>query len=166
MAAIIAMESDASLVYESVMNELQQTHSFDQKRMESYDAPRHWFRFHTRHLLGLMASVAIAFAALDFAIKHFGATNTTVEIINYHPTWEPSGSVEFLVLLPNGFSQSGVSVPNNRASIDYSKLIGKTFPMRYRAQRILWLPPENPTIVAYHLVQRKVDQFGNDVRDQ
>ncbi len=113
-----------------------------------------------------MAGVAIAIAVLDIAIKHFGATSTTVEIIKFHPTWEPSGSVEFLVQLRNGFSQSAVSVPKDRASIDYSKLVGTKFPMRYRAQRILWHPPENPTIVAYHLVQRKVEQFGSDVRKE
>ena len=118
------------------------------------------FRFHTRHLLGLMASVGIAFAALDLAIKHFGATDTTVEIINYHPTWEP-GSVEFLVRLRNGFSTSAVAVPANGETIDYSKLVGSTFPFRYRAHRILWIPEENPTMLAYLLVKRKLDQMAS-----
>ncbi len=105
---------------------------------------RHRFRFHTRHLLALMACAAIAIAALN-AIKKFGYTRTTVEIINYYPTWGPTGSVEFKVRLPNlnGFSYWGFPVPTSASSIDYSKLVGSKFPMEYRVQRFLWLPPRN-----------------------
>lgn len=113
-----------------------------------------------------MAFVAVLCATCDLAIRQFGTTTTTVEIIKFHPTWEPAGSVEFLVQLDNGFSQSAVSVPEERAAIDYAKLVGTKFPMRYRAHRILWLPAENPTIVAYQLVQKEVDQFGNGNSDE
>ena len=146
------------------MNVSQQRHSKSPEFVVTPVPGRHRFRFHTRHLLALMACVAIASTALNVAIKNFSYTSATVEIIKYHPTWGPTGSVEFLVLLPNGFSHSGVSVPANTSSIDYSKLVGAKFPMRYRAQRVLWLAPENPTIVAYRLIQTKVDQFVSDER--
>jgi len=131
------------------------------------DAPhpgRHWCRFNTRHLLALTACVAIAITGLNVAVEIIGYTHTTVEIINYHSNWETTGSVEFLVLLPDGFSQSGVSIPANASSVDYSKLVGAKYPMRYRAQRILWLVPENPSVVAYKLVQAKIDQFANEMQ--
>jgi hypothetical protein len=147
------------------MNFSQERHSKSPEFVVTLVPGRHRFRFHTRHLLALMACVAIAITALNVAIKNFSYTSTTVEIIKYHPTWEPTGSVEFLVLLPNGgFLQSAVSVPANTSSIDYSKLVGAKVPMRYRAQRVLWLAPENPTIVAYLLIQTKVDQFVSDER--
>ena len=155
-----------SLIDQTFEKDLQRCQSKYSDRNDSAGIPHHRFRFYSRHLLGLMASVAIAMAALSFAIEHFGATITTVEIINYHPTWEPSGSVEFLVQLPNGFSQSAVSVPTNLAIADYSKLVGRTFPLRYHAHRVLWFPPEDPTIAAYRLVQAKVKQFGVNLQHE
>jgi hypothetical protein len=160
-----AIGPDRDLIDGPAMNVSQQRHSKSPELVVTPVSGRPRFRFHTRHLLALTACVAIAITALNVVIKKVGYTSTTVEIIKYHPTWEPSGSVEFLVLFPNGgFSQSAVSVPTSASSIDYSKLVGSKFPMRYRAQRVLWLAPENPTIVAYRLIQTKVDQFGSDER--
>lgn len=122
---------------------------------------RRWFRFTTRQLLALTTLVGFAIPAIDFAIKTFCYTSTTVEIIHFHPTWQPP-SVEFLVVLPNGFSQSGVSVPTNTSDVDYSKLVGAKFPIRYRAAQILWVKPEIPQVIAYHLIETKVEQFAKD----
>lgn len=154
------------MINESATNELPQSRAGQSDRKGSATVPRHWLRFHTRHLLGLMAGVAISVVALDIGAKTIGTTSTTVEIIRHHRNWGPSGSIEFLVQHTNGFSQSAVSVPEGDPTIDYSKLVGTRIPLQYRAKRILWLPPENPTIAAYHLVQAKVDQFGNDVRSR
>jgi hypothetical protein len=119
---------------------------------------RRWFRFEIKHLLWLTACVAIAITALKILAGTVGYANTTVEIIRYHPT----GTVEFLVLLPDGFAHSGVSVPVNTPSVDYSKLIGTTYKLRYRARRVLWLPPQKPVIEAYYRIQSEVDRFANE----
>jgi hypothetical protein len=107
-----------------------------------------------------MACIAIAIAALEAGIERFGSTNTTIEVISYHPSGKTAGSVEFLVHLPNGFLQSAVPVPPHASSVDYSQLVGSKYAMRYRERRILWLAPENPAIVAFDLIQAAVDRFG------
>lgn len=118
------------------------------------------FRFHTWHLLAFMACVAIAISTVNVVVRTVGYTSTTVEIIKYHPSWEPCGSIEFLVQLPNGFSQSAVSVRQNASSIDYSSLVGTKYTLHYRPRRILWFAPESPEIAAFRLVETEVDQFA------
>lgn len=125
---------------------------------ESVPASRRWLRFHTRHLLALIACVAISITLVRAAVDAFGYAHTTVEIIAYHPTW-PHSELEYLVVLPNGFSQSGISVPAAAPSIDYALLVGTKYPMRYRARRVLWLGSENPQIVARHLLETELNLF-------
>lgn len=144
------------------MNVLQGCH-LATPRPESAPASRRWLRFNTRHLLALVAFIGIVIAVLKAAVDAFGYTHTTVEIIAYHPEWPHSG-LEYLVVLPNGFSQSGVSVPATASAVDYSLLVGTKYPMRYRPRRILWLGSENPEIVAHHLVEEKLNQFVEDSR--
>jgi hypothetical protein len=117
-------------------------------------------RFHTWHLLAFMACIAIAISTVNVVARTVGYTSTTVEIIKYHSSWEPRGSIEFLVQLPNGFSQSAVAVRQNASSIDYSKLVGTKYTLRYRPRRILWFAPENAEIAAFRLVETEVDQFA------
>lgn len=127
---------------------------------------RPWLRFHLRQLLGAVACLAVMLGVLNVGIETLGDTTATVEITHYHPTWKPNGSVEFLVQLPNGFSQSAVSVPESASTKDYSQLIGERLTLRYRAQRILWFPAENPNLLAYHRIQARVGQFAGEKADE
>lgn len=119
---------------------------------------RRRFRFGIKHLMWITACVAISISALKVVTEAVGYVNTTVEIIRYHPT----GTVEFLIHLPDGFAQSGVSVPANTPSVDYSKLIGATYNVRYRARRVLWLPPQEPVMEAIRLIESEVHRFANE----
>ena len=58
------------------------------------------------------------------------------------------------------------SVTPTAPSLDYSKLVGTKYPMRYRPRQVLWLGPEAPHIVAYHLVETERGRFleNNTVR--
>ena len=119
---------------------------------------RRWLRFRIWHLMALVACVGISITVVKAATEAFGYTHATVEIIAYHPTWPHSG-LEYLVVLPNGFSQSGVSVPATAPSLDYSVLVGTKYPMRYRPRRVLWIGSENPQVVAHLLVETELNRF-------
>lgn len=117
-------------------------------------------RFRTWHLLVFIALVAVFISSVNVAARAIGYRSTTVEIIQYHPTWAPNGSVEFLVDLPGGFSQSAVAVGRNDSSIDYSELVGTKYELRYRPRRILWFAPQNPEIEAFKLVEGEVQRLA------
>ena len=119
---------------------------------------RRWFRFEIKHLMWLTACAAISITALKVFAGSVGYANTTVEITRYHPT----GTVEFLVHLPDGFAHGGVPVPVNTPSADYSKLIGTTYNVRYRARRVLWLPPQKPVVEAFYRIESEVHRFANE----
>jgi hypothetical protein len=119
---------------------------------------RRRFQFTTRHLLWLTALVALAITGLMLAVEKVGYAETDVEILKVHD----SGTVEFLVLLPDGFAQSGVSIPPNTSPADYKKLVGTKFEIRYRAIYVFGRPVEDPTMVAFERVQTLVDSIARE----
>lgn len=111
-----------------------------------------------RHLLWLTALVALAITGLGMAIDYLGFTETDVEILKVHD----SGTVEYLVHLPNGFFQSGVSIPANASPKDFEKLVGMKFKVRYRDGLMLWKSRENLVLVSYERVQSLVDECAKE----
>jgi hypothetical protein len=116
------------------------------------------FQFTMRHLLWLTALVALAITGLGLAIDYLGFTETDVEILKVHD----SGTVEYLVHLPNGFFQSGVSIPAGTSPEDFEKLVGMKFKIRHRDGLTLWKSPENIILVSYERVQSLVDDCAKE----
>jgi excinuclease UvrABC nuclease subunit len=50
----------------------------------------------------------------------------------------------------------------NTPSVDYSKLIGTSYSVRYRARRVLWLPPQKPVVEAFNRIESEVHRFANE----
>ncbi len=114
-----------------------------------------------RHLLWLTGLIALAITGLMLAVERVGYAETDVEILKVHDT----GTVEFLVQLPNGFAQSGVSIPPNASPAEYEKLVGTKFTIRYRALHVFGRPIENPVMVAYERVQTIIDRCAKEKRN-
>ncbi len=121
----------------------------------------HWFRFTIRHLLALMTLIAIAIVATAHIADRFAAKQVTIQITQYHPA---THSMEYEYTYDNGSSKSDVPTNALVSSVDYSKMVGQEFTLRYRAYRILWLPPENHAIASFRLVESEVAKFSERSR--
>jgi hypothetical protein len=117
-----------------------------------------WLRFNVRHLLALMTCVAIGVVVLNSALDVVCAERTTIEITMYH---SESRSVGYTYGFHNGSSTSAVPIPDDKLQIDYTKMVGRKFTMRYRAHQLLWLRPENHSIVAFRLIWSEVKKFAD-----
>ena len=113
-------------------------------------------RFRIWHLLVLLTLVS-AFTAFSVALADSSRnTQVTIEITKC----QPSGSVDYVVNLPRGFSVSSVSIPLDDTYFDCPALVGTIYSMRYRSEQCLWLPPEDPFEIARQLVVKNLAKFA------
>ena len=113
-------------------------------------------RFRIWHLLVLLTLLS-AFTAFSVALADSSRnTQGTIEITKC----QPSGSVDYVVNLPRGFSVSSVSIPLDDTSFDCPALVGTIYSMRYRSGQCLWLPPEDPFEIARQLVIENMTKFA------
>lgn len=110
----------------------------------------------------LMTFFAIGIAMAGFVIDFVGSRCSTIEITDSTLTGNGFRQVGYSFVYHNGAARSSVQIPTYDSAIDYSKLVGEKFTLRYRDQQILWLPPENPHIAAYRLIKTEVDRYASD----
>lgn len=120
----------------------------------------HRLRFQTKHLLFLMTFVAIGIIMAGLVIDFVGSRCTIIEITDCTPAGSAFRQVGYAYVYHSGAAQSAVPIPAFGSSIDYSKLVGEKFVLRYRDRRTLWLPPENPHIAAYRLIKTEVERYA------
>ncbi len=116
---------------------------------ESARAGRRFFQFRLASLLVVTLIASVIF----FVTPRIGYRTVEMEIRGIS---SQTGQLDFHVALPSGFSFGSVSMNGT----DCTSIIGKTYPVRYRAYRVLWLPKQYPSIEAYGVAQRAVEELS------
>jgi Tfp pilus assembly protein PilW len=121
---------------------------------------RHRFRFHIKHMFLLMTFCALGTVLAGKVLDFVGASRSTVEITDCTPPGSAFRQVSYSFVYHNGAATSAVPIPACGDAVDYSKMIGEKFVLRYRDRQLLWLAPENPHRAAHLLVKAEVDRFA------
>ena len=113
-------------------------------------------RYRLWHLFAIVACVAIFVTFNNALVKSSSRTCGTVEITNYNSA---DASLGYIINAESGgVAASRIWISNADPSINYAKLVGEKYPLRFRPSRVLWLGPEDPVPIARRLVEAELSR--------